>query len=106
MPDRQFNHPDTSDDSRARRLATQRRLARERAEKMRVRRKLAVATGAAAFLSPTEFALSAGLHVMIVYRMVAAEKIKAKKLGDGKRGGRLLIYADQLPRKPTGWAVR
>jgi hypothetical protein len=87
-----------SDAARAQMLARQRRQARVRAEKMRTDRKLAVATGTAAFVSPREYAVSAGVNVMTVYRLVADGKVKAKKLGKGRRGGRLLIFADQIPR--------
>ena len=78
-----------SDAARAQMLARQRRQARVRAEKMRTDRKLAVATGVAAFVSPREYAVSAGVHVMTVYRLVGDGRLRAKKIGKGKRGGRL-----------------
>jgi excisionase family DNA binding protein len=88
---------DNSDVSvRAQRLARQRKQARVRAERLKQDRKAAIKTGAAIYITPRETAVLTGLTLETIYRRVAAGALRAKKLGRGKRGGRLLIQRDQL----------
>jgi hypothetical protein len=91
--------PETEDlRAKARRLARQRKANRAFAEKRRLARAAAVESGKAVFLSPTEYCIATGLHPATVYRRVASGEIRAKKISKGRRGGRILIYADELAR--------
>jgi hypothetical protein len=92
-----------SDELRARvkRLARQRKANRAFAKKRRLARAAAVENGKAVFISPIEYCIATGLHPATVYRRVASGEIRAKKIGKGKRGGRILIYADELARSAS-----
>jgi hypothetical protein len=82
-------------------LARQRKQSRARTVKRRVDRETAILTGKALALTPDEYATLHGISVWTAYRRVADGTLKAKKLGKGKRGGRVLIYVDQ----PAGGAA-
>jgi hypothetical protein len=81
--------------AKARRLARQRKANRAFADKRRLARAQAVEAGKVLFISPTEYSIITGVHIATIYRMVGDGRLKAKKLGEGRRGGRVLIYADQ-----------
>ena len=76
-------------------LARQRRLARERTQERRAAREVAVLTGKATALTPDEYATLHGLSVWTIYRRCNDGSLKHRKLGKGRRGGRILIDADQ-----------
>jgi excisionase family DNA binding protein len=91
--------PDTTDnsdiDTRVK-LARQRQLARDRADRLKADRKAAIRTGEALYVTVREAAVLTGLTTETIYRRVANGTLKAKKIGKGRRGGRLLIGRSQL----------
>ena len=87
--------PKTDDDARARMLARQRRQSRVRTQKRHADRETAILTGKALALTPDEYATLHGISVWTVYRRCDDGTLKHRKLGTGKRGGRILIYVNQ-----------
>jgi hypothetical protein len=77
-------------------LARQRRQSRVRTQKRRADRETAILTGKALALTPLEFATLHGISVWTVYRRCDDGTLKHRKLGKGRRGGRILIYVDQI----------
>lgn len=86
------------DHSRAQALARQRRLSRDRTLKRRSAREAAILTGKAVALTPDEYATLHGVSVWTVYRRCNDGTLKHRKFAKGKRGGRILIDADQIQR--------
>jgi hypothetical protein len=68
-------------DDRARRLARERQRARRRAAQRKDERALAIASGEADGLSPREYAVRNGLHILTVYKRVADGTLHHKRLG-------------------------
>jgi excisionase family DNA binding protein len=85
-------------DARTRQIARQRarQLTRVRDRKLKADRAEAVQTGKAVFISPREAAVLTGMSLDTIYRMIADKRLTARKLGKGKRGGRLLIVRADL----------
>jgi excisionase family DNA binding protein len=87
------NPTDNSDLAVRAKLSEQRRA---RADRLKADRKAAIRTGEAIYVTPREAAVLTGLTLETIYRRVANGTLKAKKLGKGQRGGRLLIGRSQL----------
>jgi hypothetical protein len=77
-------------------LARQRKQSRVRTQKRRANRETAMVSGKALTYTPDEFATLHGISVWTVYRRIADGSLKARKLSKGRRGGRILVFANQL----------
>jgi hypothetical protein len=85
-------------DRRVERIARERDRRRAQAERRTTRRALALKTGRAATMTPAEFSEITGVSLATVYRRIADNTLKHKKLvaKGGKKRGVILIYAAQL----------
>jgi hypothetical protein len=88
---------DQSERERAIRRLRAQRNTRARVARRQERRKAAVKTGEALFVSVSEFAVLTGMSPATIYRRLADGTIKAKKvIGKRHKKGRTLINRAQL----------